>query len=845
MNTVSTGINGLDQVIDKLRLGDNVVWQVDSLDDYRKIVNPYIEQAVKDNRRIIYIRFGTHEPIILENSNVILINVEAEKGFEYFASTIHSIIEGEGKRAFYVFDCLTDLLKYWYSDLMIGNFFKVTCPFLYELETIAYFALIRDSHTNDTISRIRETTQVLLDLYNIDGTYYVHPLKVYERYSSNMFLPHLITRKEALCISASFDASLIFSRFNLNSNKLDYWDVTFNDAYTKLSGSNEAQEKAKELLIKLLIGRESKMYDLCKKYFTLRDLLNIKGREIGTGMIGGKSVGMLLARKILESDKNKRFKSIMEIHDSFYLGTDVFYTYIVQNGCWSLRTKQKTEEGYYKYAPKLKEKLLNGTFSNEMKTQFMNVLEYFGQSPIIVRSSSLLEDNFGNAFAGKYDSVFCTNQGTSEERYNAFEEAVKIVYASTMNEDALNYRKNRGLVDKDEQMALLIQRVSGDKYGNYFFPHLAGVGNSSNLYVWDKNIDMNAGMLRLVVGLGTRAVDRIEGDYPRIVCLDDPKRVPLISYGDEKKFSQHYMDCINIEKNSFCKLTIDDGMSEDLRTSKDLFAQMDYETSKRKRELNLKGDAYIINFKNLFNETNFAEKMKEILELLCDTYDYPVDIEFTANFKNDKIYKINILQCRPLQTRGLGKLVDIPKESEEIKCLFKTHGNFMGGNVHYKVDYIVHIKAKEYLNLNEQERFKIARKVGELNSVLKDRNAILIGPGRWGTTITSLGVPVHFTELCNMLGIFEVAYKSENLMPELSYGSHFFQDLVESGIFYGAIFNGDDNVKFNEDLILESENIIGELIECDYDNVIHVIKAENIELFSDTVSQTMICLKIK
>ncbi len=169
----------------------------------------------------------------------------------------------------------------------------------------------------------------------------------------------------------------------------------------------------------------------------------------------------------------------------------------------------------------------------------------------------------------------------------------------------------------------------------------------------------------------------------------------------------------------------------------------------------------------------------------------------------------------------------------------------MGGNVHYKVNYIVHIKAKEYLKLNEQERFKIARKVGELNSLLKDRNAILIGPGRWGTTTTSLGVPVHFTELCNMLGIFEVAYKSENLMPELSYGNHFFQDLVESGIFYGAIFNGNDDVKFNEYLILESKNIISELIECDYDNVIHVMKCENIELFSDTVSQTMICLKIK
>lgn len=76
MNTVSTGIKGLDQVIDKLRLGDNVVWQVDSLEDYRKIVNPYMKQALKDTRNVIYIRFGTHEPIILENSNVILINVD-------------------------------------------------------------------------------------------------------------------------------------------------------------------------------------------------------------------------------------------------------------------------------------------------------------------------------------------------------------------------------------------------------------------------------------------------------------------------------------------------------------------------------------------------------------------------------------------------------------------------------------------------------------------------------------------------------------------------------------------------------------------------------------------------
>ena len=142
-----------------------------------------------------------------------------------------------------------------------------------------------------------------------------------------------------------------------------------------------------------------------------------------------------------------------------------------------------------------------------------------GQSPIIVCSSSLLEDNFGNAFAGKYESVFCANQGTPEERYECFEQAVRTVYASTMNEDALEYRINRGLFDMDEQMAILVQRVSGDQYSEGFFPHLAGVGNSSNLYVWDKNIDMDAGMLRLVFGLGTRAVDRTASDYAKLYAL--------------------------------------------------------------------------------------------------------------------------------------------------------------------------------------------------------------------------------------------------------------------------------------------------------------------------------------
>ena len=841
---VSTGNRGMDDVIDMLRMGDNVVWQVDAVSDYCRVVAQYLEQAKKDGREIHYMRFGAHEPVIQETEGVQVHRIHAELGFEHFAMKVHHIIKEIGVDAFYIFDCLTDLVKYWYSDLMIGNFFRVTCPYLYELNTVAYFALIRDSHTEHTISRIRDTTQVLLDLYNVGGNYYLHPLKVWQRKSETMFLPHLISGDTAKTITSSSETAALFSHFSLDRNRTDYWDVVFQEASMKLSGSVEEQNTAKELLLRLLIGEDNPIVGLCREYLSLRDLLDIKSRELGTGRIGGKAVGMFLARKILEKDTEYNFSRLLEVHDSFYMGADVFYTYIVHNDCWRLRTLQKSKEGYYEYAKPLQEKMRAGSFPEYLVEKFKAMLEHFGQSPIIVRSSSLQEDNFGNAFAGKYDSVFCVNQGTLEERYEAFEKAVKQVYASTMNEDALNYRMNRGLWDKDEQMALLIQRVSGDYYGKYFFPHVAGVGNSSNLYVWDPSIDMDAGMIRLVFGLGTRAVDRIEGDYPRIVCLDDPGRPPLISYGDERKFSQHYVDLLDTGTNEWTHKDVDEILAMDIKTNKNLFSSLDFDTMRWLQDMGRKTrNLYILNFNRLLKYTDFPDNMRRILKRLSIVYDYPVDIEFAANFDKEGNYKINLLQCRPLQTRGLGKTVEIPEITEKTDCFFSTHGNFMGGNVRIPIQYVIFVKAKAYLALPEQERYTVARVIGKLNQILKEHHVLLAGPGRWGTSTTSLGVPVHFTEICHMSAICEVAYQEGNLMPELSYGSHFFQDLVESGVFYSAIFEKDKDVIFNESYVLKKENCIADFVETSYSGVIHVAKTDGLELYSDTVSQRLVCMK--
>jgi len=844
-NKVSTGISGFDKVIDDLRLGDNVVWQVDSISDYREMVEVYAAQALRDKRNLVYVRFGSHEPLVKESPDIKTYHVDPGTGFESFASAVHNLITQEGRRAFYIFDCLSDLLEHWHSDLIIGDFFKVTCPYLYELDTIAYFAIFRNVHTFSTIAGIRETTQLLLDLYQVHGNRYIHPLRVWQRYSPTMFFPHLIQGQEAISITSSADAAELFSSISRGEDRPDHWDVIFTKAKEVLSSGKEQQEKTKKLLLIMLMGSETRMMKLCEQNFTLADVLAIASREIGSGQIGGKSVGMLVARKILEVEDRDRFMPFLEAHDSFYIGADVFYTYIVQNGWWRLRTRQRSREEYFTVAPELKEKIMQGSFPENIQEHFIRMLEYFGQSPLIVRSSSLLEDNFGNAFAGKYESVFCVNQGTPDERYAAFSKAIRTVYASTMNPDALEYRMNRGLSDKDEQMAILVQRVSGDYHKDAFFPHVAGVGNSSNLYVWDKSVDMEAGMLRLVFGLGTRAVDRTVGDYAKIVTLDDPLRIPMMNNEDLKKFSQHEIDLLSLSENTLTSRYYEDVFTDDIKTDRGLFVSADEEAARRMRERGLKnrGTPLLLDFHQLLGSTEFPALMKSMLATLAREYEYPVDIEFTANFKADRSFKVNLLQCRPLQTRGLGMAIKMPVVEDPQDCFFSIKGNFMGGNTRLPIDYVVSVQAKPYLSLSEQGKYEIARQIGLINGALKGKNVMLIGPGRWGTTTPTLGVPIHFSEISNMSVICEVASKETGLMPEVSYGSHFFQDLVETGIFYAAIFDGQKDVIYHPERIMKETNIVTGILPggAAFADVIHVAGTNGMEIYSDIVTQSLLC----
>src|SRR5512138_2524249 len=189
-NQISTGLPGLDQVFTGLRAGDNVVWQVDSLDDYAAFVEPFSRWARHNGRRLIYFRFAKHRPLC-DPSTAEVHEVSPGPGFEAFITQIHNVIEEVGEDAFYVFDSMSDLSLERISDRMLGNFFVLTCPYLFTLNTIAYHVLLRNYHSFHASSPIAHTTQILVDVYNLRGRLYLHPRKVQHRYSPTMHMLHV------------------------------------------------------------------------------------------------------------------------------------------------------------------------------------------------------------------------------------------------------------------------------------------------------------------------------------------------------------------------------------------------------------------------------------------------------------------------------------------------------------------------------------------------------------------------------------------------------------------------------------------------------------------------------
>jgi hypothetical protein len=499
----------------------------------------------------------------------------------------------------------------------------------------------------------------------------------------------------------------------------------------------------------------------------------------------------------------------------------------------------------------VQEQFLAGTFPPAIMAQFRSMLDYFGQAPIIVRSSSLLEDSFTSSFAGKYRSEFCANQGDPEQRLTAFLRAVKLVYASALNPDALSYRRSRGLGASDEQMAILVQRVSGAPHGGLFFPSLAGVAFSRNLYAWSDRIDPSQGMIRLVFGLGTRAVERVGNDYPRMIPVSHPELRPEVGL-KVVRYSQRHADVLDLEANVFATLPVAEALRRYTNTDVQLLVSLvrDGHVSEPLGDLGPGEQELALTFNRLVQTTDFVPIVGEMLARLERAYRLPVDTEFTA-FVGPNGVRLNPVQCRPLRMPGAAESPPALVELARDRTLFRSTRMIFGGVVR-SIRYILYIDAARYSGIRHRAtKSAIGRVVGRINQhpAVVEGGIVMMGPGRWGSTNIDLGVSVGYGDIGNAAVLVEVAREEASHLPELSYGTHFFQDLVEAEVVFLALYPDDPGSEFNAPFLEKAPNALTDLLPdaADLEGLVTLIDVPaaacgaHAHVVADSESRTAVC----
>ncbi|MBN2117025.1 MAG: PEP/pyruvate-binding domain-containing protein [Anaerolineales bacterium] len=571
-------------------------------------------------------------------------------------------------------------------------------------------------------------------------------------------------------------------------------------------------QELRVVLLKSMVSDQLAFIHIAKRWFTTTDFNMILERRIGTGKIGGKAAGLLLAYKILQNMAPEIFEKIV-LPRSYFIGADVFYDFLAANKLEFLNQKYKTAEQIRLEYPKIQEQYTCARFPEEVAQQLREILRDVGKTPLIVRSSSLLEDNFGMSFAGKYVSVFCPNQGTLKENLRDLTLAIRRSYASVFGPDALMYRRRMGLLDYDERMAILLQEVQGHRHRQYYFPAVAGVAYSYSPIVWNTRLKREEGFMRLVMGLGTRAVDRMAGDYPRLVNLSHPQLRPEVMPKAIRYYSQHFVDALDLEQNTLTTVPVESILGPDYYPLRWLVSVDDGETVRPPLTLGLSIDPaqLILTFDGLLQRGTFVPLLKTVLTRLEQQYERPVDIEFAVSFtpgSSKPTLAFHLLQCRPqnqwsAEDRKTQSLpTDLPAQDKILLCTRMVPQGRVS-----QVEYIVYVDSEAYHQLDTPADYtEVARWIGHLNKSLEGRTFILVGPGRWGSSDAMQGVPVTYADIFNTRALVEVASNQRGFSSEPSYGTHFFQDLVEAQIYPLAVYPEEPRDHFNWDFIRQSKN---------------------------------------
>jgi len=573
-------------------------------------------------------------------------------------------------------------------------------------------------------------------------------------------------------------------------------------------------------LTQRLLTEQIDFVRVAKENMEIEDFYDLTRRMIipagSHGRLGGKSAGMLLARCILErSGDDSRPVGDIKVPKTWYLPSDGLHDFIGHNDLQDvIEQKFRDVEEIRQEYPDIVRLFKNSTFPTRVVNGLSVALDDFADVPLIVRSSSLLEDRLGTAFSGKYKSLFVANQGTKAERLEALADAIAEVYASTFGPDPIEYRRERGLLEFNEEMGILIQEVVGTRVGRYFLPAFAGVAFSNSEFRWSPRIQREDGLARLVPGLGTRAVDRVADDYPVLLVPGKPNLRANVAVDEIIRYSPHFIDVINLEAGTLETTRLDELVAEvgaDFPGLEHVFSSLsDGMLGKAPPRILFDPEKtdVVATFDGLVQSTPFIGHLNNMLDILEEKLDSPVDIEFAHDG-----HDFYLLQCRPQSRSDESAPAPIPKDVEKRDVIF-TANRFVSNGWVPDITNIVYVDPDAYGKLkSREEMLEVARVIGRLNRLLPMKRFILLGPGRWGSRgDVKLGVSVTYADISNTAMLIEVARRKGDYVPDLSFGTHFFQDLVESRIRYLPLYPDEEGEVFNERFLTGSPNLLAGML---------------------------------
>ena len=551
--------------------------------------------------------------------------------------------------------------------------------------------------------------------------------------------------------------------------------------------------------------------------------------KIGTGSLGGKARGLAFMASQIRRDTSLRdkFPDVdISIPQTFVISTEGFKTFIETNDLAKLlESDEKLEDN------QIVEQFIQARFPNALRKSLSAYLQSV-KYPIAVRSSSLFEDAHYQPFAGLYNTYMLPNSHPDlEKRLEQLIMAVKLVYASTYLKAPRSYAKATMHRTEDEEMAVVLQQLTGMAYNNYFYPSISGVAQSYNFYPIS-HLKAEEGVTYIALGLGKIVM---EGGRTLRFCPKYSQFLPQFSALDDiLENSQKYFYALKLDEFPIDEKSIS-GSTEDLTLAKlDLTDATDhpvvrflsstfYAQDNRIRDSFSNKGFPVLTFANILKYNSFplAKILEEVTKIGSKWMGSSVEVEFAVNLPQDEQQKpqFSLLQIRPMGRYKQNMGVQISKK--EIQEAF-AYSTLSLGNGEYKDIYdVVYVDPETF---DSGKTMEIAGEINKINALFNGngKKYVLIGPGRWGSSDRWLGIPVVWNDISNVGVMVETTIESIKADP--SQGSHFFQNITSLGISYITISNkGDDFIDYEFFKCQDCENTTTYLKHIKFENPIKIL----------------------